>query len=166
MRTIEIDDALYDYIASNTRLIGESASDILRRLLWGDGNEPVTPAPVAITDTDVEAQLTAALGHPGKQRDRFLTALAVIYQFNPVCFDKLVELRGRQRRYFAKSADALLAAGNSTRPYAIPGSPFWVVTNANGAKKQRLLMQAMSAAGLGSELQERVLTHFSVSQEI
>ncbi|QDJ12670.1 replication initiation regulator SeqA [Mergibacter septicus] len=33
MRTIEIDDELYQYLASNTRSIGEGASDILRRLL-------------------------------------------------------------------------------------------------------------------------------------
>lgn len=33
MKTIEIDEELYQYIASQTRSIGESASDILRRLL-------------------------------------------------------------------------------------------------------------------------------------
>lgn len=33
MKSIEIDEALYQYIASNTQYIGESASSILRRLL-------------------------------------------------------------------------------------------------------------------------------------
>lgn len=33
MKKIDIDEALYQYIASNTRYIGESASSILRRLL-------------------------------------------------------------------------------------------------------------------------------------
>ena len=33
MKTIEIDDELYQYIVSNTQAIGESASSILRRLL-------------------------------------------------------------------------------------------------------------------------------------
>jgi negative modulator of initiation of replication len=33
MKTIEVDDELYQYIASHTRHIGESASDILRRML-------------------------------------------------------------------------------------------------------------------------------------
>ncbi|WNC70177.1 replication initiation negative regulator SeqA [Thalassotalea nanhaiensis] len=36
MKTIDIDDELYQYIASNTKFIGESASDILRRLLSFD----------------------------------------------------------------------------------------------------------------------------------
>ena len=33
MKIIEVDEELYQYIASQTRSIGESASDILRRLL-------------------------------------------------------------------------------------------------------------------------------------
>ena len=33
MKTIEVDEELYRYIASQTHHIGESASDILRRLL-------------------------------------------------------------------------------------------------------------------------------------
>ncbi len=33
MKQIDIDDELYQYIASNTQSIGESASTILRRLL-------------------------------------------------------------------------------------------------------------------------------------
>ncbi len=33
MKTIEVDDELYRYIASHTLHIGESASDILRRML-------------------------------------------------------------------------------------------------------------------------------------
>lgn len=33
MKTIEVDEELYRYIASHTQRIGESASDILRRLL-------------------------------------------------------------------------------------------------------------------------------------
>ena len=35
MKIIEIDDVLYQYIAAQTLQIGESASDILRRLLPG-----------------------------------------------------------------------------------------------------------------------------------
>lgn len=33
MKTIELDEELYRYIASHTQHIGESASDILRRML-------------------------------------------------------------------------------------------------------------------------------------
>lgn len=43
MRNIEIDEDLYQYIASKTEIIGESASDILRRLLGLENNKPITP---------------------------------------------------------------------------------------------------------------------------
>ena len=39
MKTIEIDDELYHYIAGQTQQIGESASDILRRLLLPQSTE-------------------------------------------------------------------------------------------------------------------------------
>jgi len=41
MKTIEIDDELYQYIAGQTQKIGESASDILRRLLLGNASAAV-----------------------------------------------------------------------------------------------------------------------------
>lgn len=51
MKTINIDDELYQYIASNTRAIGEDASAILRRLL----NLPqVTPELSAVSEQSAE----------------------------------------------------------------------------------------------------------------
>jgi len=44
MKNIEIDEELYQYIASNTQFIGESASSILRRLLSLEGT-PKAAAP-------------------------------------------------------------------------------------------------------------------------
>ena len=41
MKNIQIDDDLYQFIAANTQQIGESASDILRRLLWENISEKV-----------------------------------------------------------------------------------------------------------------------------
>lgn len=51
MKKIEIDDELYQYIASNTQSIGESASQILRRLLQLDTELPEK----AVTETQEEA---------------------------------------------------------------------------------------------------------------
>lgn len=44
MKRIDIDDDLYTYIASHTRQIGESASDILRRLLEVNSTESAVDA--------------------------------------------------------------------------------------------------------------------------
>ncbi len=50
MKTIEVDEDLYRYIAGQTEHIGESASDILRRLLHVDGTEPAAQ----ITEPEVK----------------------------------------------------------------------------------------------------------------
>jgi negative modulator of initiation of replication len=57
MKTIEIDDDLYQFIASQTQQIGESASDILRRLLivsLTEAQAPAVPAAKNVTKTPVE----------------------------------------------------------------------------------------------------------------
>ena len=61
MKTIEIDDDLYAFIAGQTKHIGESASQILRRLLMTDSvedtstsaeaAEPVVDTPAAEPET-------------------------------------------------------------------------------------------------------------------
>lgn len=53
MKNIEIDDELYHYIASRTQSIGESASDILRRLL----RLPSSPQPFALVQQNVIDEL-------------------------------------------------------------------------------------------------------------
>ena len=64
MKIIEIDDELYTFIASQTKHIGENASDILRRLLLGDAesNEvkaaPVKAAPAVKKAAPVKARQT------------------------------------------------------------------------------------------------------------
>jgi negative modulator of initiation of replication len=56
MKNIEIDEELYQYIASNTQFIGESASSILRRLLSLTLTEnPVDDIALILSDTKEEA---------------------------------------------------------------------------------------------------------------
>ena len=72
MKTIEIDDELYHYIASQTQQIGESASDILRRLLMTEQNntvaqefkvsEKVSEAVIEPSSSNGEAQTTLTTG--------------------------------------------------------------------------------------------------------
>ncbi len=69
MKTIEIDDDLYHFIASQTQQIGESASDILRRLLQVEraaaASAPVTvvSAPVAEPQTERTTTEDAGISH-------------------------------------------------------------------------------------------------------
>lgn len=67
MKTIEVDEELYRYIASHTQHIGESASDILRRMLKFTAGQPVRALPAASAPQSVELEKAAPAQRP---RDR------------------------------------------------------------------------------------------------
>ena len=64
MKTIEVDDELYHYIASRTQAIGESASDILRRLL----RLPASPQPFVLVQENMINELKDLAQLPPKKK--------------------------------------------------------------------------------------------------
>ena len=61
-----------------------------------------------------------------------------------------------KRLYFADNEATLLANGNTTKPKAIPQSPFWVITNNNTSRKRQMVEQLMSRMNFQAELIEKV----------
>ncbi|MDF2180022.1 replication initiation negative regulator SeqA [Aliiglaciecola sp. CAU 1673] len=173
MKTIEIEEDLYRYIAAQTMQIGESASDILRRLLFIHSQEspaqiPQITPPKAKVQAKAEAEPTdekpvvlvakkdddlfsllaqKAVTELGSTVERFVEILATLAQVQGDAFAKVLEVKGRNRVYFATSKEALLAAGSSTNPKALPGSDYWVVTNNNTQKKLTMLKEVTSVLG-------------------
>lgn len=60
MKNIEIDEELYQYIASNTQFIGESASSILRRLIGFPVTEIAVETSIDNSDKAVETSICDA----------------------------------------------------------------------------------------------------------
>lgn len=172
MKRIEIDDDIYTYIAANTEHIGESASDILRRLLKLDGAAPsVASAPVqqtpAVSVQPKEAAVTsqkvifdvltkADLAGEKSVVGRFLHILSMLYRCHASAFDSVLDIKGRDRVYFGKSEEALVQAGNSTNPKQIPQSPYWVITNNNTTKKKSMLTQVATNLGYSDSDVEKI----------
>ncbi|MCC5452014.1 replication initiation negative regulator SeqA [Rheinheimera sp. UJ51] len=183
MKTIEIDDDLYQYIAAQTLQIGESASDILRRLLPGaplktstasldsspelskaKSEEPVVPVATVseppkrtekqgnIFDLVTPADLQAEHNIVG----RFLYLLSVLARVHKKDFPNVLEIKGRNRLYFAKSAAELSESGSSTNPKQIPNTDFWVITNSNTTRKKMMLTETASKLGYSAEDAERI----------
>lgn len=187
MKTIEIDDDLYKFIAAQTKHIGESASDILRRLLMPESPRPVVTdnqnlAPEKRVDepqedsSEADTQLqsnpgsgavddqamllrvsTTAINTYTKRVDQFLFILCELYRHDPDAFSAVEQIKGKNRTYFATSKAQLLENGSSTNPKAIPESPYWVVTNNNTAKKVAMLEQVLQVLGY-SEQTIRIIT--------
>ncbi|MGB2079604.1 MAG: replication initiation negative regulator SeqA [Vibrio sp.] len=185
MKTIEVDEELYRYIASQTQHIGESASDILRRLLVENQVPQTTPVlsaqPVAKSQTvATEAVSTAAsedkpsftatdrvktmrtllisdeFAAKDKAIDRFMLILSSLYQLSAQDFANAANVKGRTRVYFADNQETLLASGKTTKPRPIPETPFWVITNNNTNRKRQMVQQLMERMGFQSDLAERV----------
>ncbi|SNY42257.1 negative regulator of replication initiation SeqA [Arsukibacterium tuosuense] len=173
MKTIEIDDDLYHYIAAQTRQIGESASDILRRLLLGEQQASQT----SVDSSKPEAAVTAPAkelkdsNNPGTIFDlvsrqdlqaessvvgRFLYLLSVLARVHKKQFNKVLDIKGRNRLYFATSAEALSEAGSSTNPKQIPNTGFWVITNSNTTRKKMMLTETAIKLGYSEHDAERI----------
>ncbi|MGX2973699.1 replication initiation negative regulator SeqA [Ursidibacter arcticus] len=171
MKNIEVDDELYHYIASRTQAIGESASDILRRLL----RLPESPQPFVLVQENMINELKDLAKLPKTKKvlteqeklikrveftiasskftsetkavNRFLQILSALYVMNPEEFAHATEnVQGSERIYFARDKETILATGSSVKAKQIPESPFWVITNNNTERKGiilGLIMQEM-----------------------
>ncbi len=169
MKTIEIDDELYHYIASQTQQIGESASDILRRLLLTEQNTSVSNevnSTEKVSETVIESSSSNAkvfdiLSKPDLQTEqsvvgRFLVILSALARTHKSTFANVLEIKGRNRVYFAKTAAELMEAGSSTNPKQIPNSDFWVITNSNTTRKKMMLTEAALKLGYNQVEAEQI----------
>ncbi|CAK9884453.1 MAG: Negative modulator of initiation of replication [Candidatus Erwinia impunctatus] len=180
MKTIEIDEALYHYIASHTQHIGESASDILRRML-NLNTDTISQTPESQSSSAVsmaknsqlperaelsefsrvrvmrELLLSDDYAEQRKAVNRFLLILSTLYQLDPEAFRVATEsLSGRTRVYFASNEKILLQNGTHTKPQPINGTPFWVITNTNTGRKRSMIEHIMHSMQFPVELTEKV----------
>ncbi|AVD61998.1 replication initiation negative regulator SeqA [Serratia sp. CY49633] len=176
MKTIEVDEELYRYIASHTQHIGESASDILRRMLKFTAGQPVCALPAASAPQSVELEKAAPAQRPrdrvramrelllsdeyaeqNKAVNRFMLVLSTLYTLDAAGFAAATEaLTGRTRTYFAGDQQTLLANGTHTKPKHVPGTPYWVITNTNTGRKRSMIEHIMQAMQFPAELIEKV----------
>ena len=186
MKTIEVDDELYRYIAAHTLRIGESASDILRRMLkFSAASQPVAtaaapvvkaepapaPAPAAAPVADVKTVKTAKdkvramrelllsdeYAEQKKAVNRFMLVLTTLYALDNKAFAEATEsLHGRTRVYFAADEQTLLKNGNQTKPKQVPDTPYWVITNTNTGRKCSMVEHIMQSMQFPAELIEKV----------
>ena len=171
MKTIQIEEDLYQYIASQTQNIGESASEILRRLLLGDSPLAMNEA----TASEVKADETVntdnnqkPIIHNASQSaansvfdlinkeevatqkgavGRFLFILTALHRAHQANFESVLEVKGKARNYFATSSEELEQHGSSTKPKQITDSEYWVVTNNNTPRKKLIINEVALKLG-------------------
>ncbi|WP_097356450.1 replication initiation negative regulator SeqA [Candidatus Enterovibrio escicola] len=178
MKTIEVDEELYRYIASQTQHIGESASNILRRLLILQHVEQPTVTSVTtiskqngpfiskytgksdITNRVKEIYsllISDGFSAQNKAIGRFMLALSTLYRIDGQSFYEATAFKGRTRVYFADNEQTLLESGKTTKPKHIPSTPFWVITNTNTGRKRQMIEQLMNKMGFSGDIIQRVV---------
>lgn len=178
MKNIEIDEELYQHIASNTQYIGESASSILRRLMALPEQDKQTKAatdshpevvlsensPKATVSENEALVIESVFNYINKEElatqrgavGRFLLILAALHRVHSQQFASVCQIRGRDRLYFAASEAELAASGSSTKPRQIPDSGYWVITNSNTTRKKMMLTEVGRALGYSDQDIEKI----------
>lgn len=186
MRMIEIEDDIYDYLRQQqTTFSGESASDVLRRVLKLDSAAPSTPRTLSseqplprdawqrwglqqtkdeIVRDPRKNALWEFLKGPEFKAERnavgkFLVLLGFLHRENRDKFVAVQGISGRSRKYFAKNESDLEQSGTSVHPKRIPGSEYWVVTNNSTQSKVELLLQVLRLLGYEGGFAAFVATH-------
>jgi negative modulator of initiation of replication len=170
MKTIDIDDDLYDYLLKNTERLGETATEIIRRLIRNPSAINNRPSASQQRATQVssngaandESEIRQFLESPRfrSQRqvvDRFLSVLVWLHGREGNRFSAVLGIAGRSRKYFALSEKELNDSGTHINPKQIPGTSYWVVTNNDTPKKQDVIRDVMQALGYSSAAIQRAL---------
>ena len=150
MKNIEIDEELYQFIASNTQFIGESASSILRRLLSledASGSSKTVNEPISSTVTDkvknktIEQGSTPEVSEPDECDAKDINETV----FNYVNKEELAMQRGAVGRFLL-----ILAA-----LYRGHTSAFSVVTEISGRDRLYFAKSEKELAASGSSTKPR-----------
>ena len=67
-------------------------------------------------------------------------------------FGQATAIRGRTRVYFSMDPKELSSHGNTTKPKAVLGTPYWVISNTNTTRKRHIVTQLMQTMGYPDEL--------------
>ena len=197
MKHIEIDEELYQHLASKTQYIGESASSIIRRLLSlptdlseQKAEKPQNVESVFVQASSVESSESSSdsssvdnstivqhkpvpnlprtaesvFNYINKEElatqrgvvGRFLLILSALHRVHGEQFSAVIEIRGRDRLYFARSEHELAESGSSTKPRQIPESEYWVMTNSNTTRKKMMITEVAKALGYQSVEIEKI----------
>lgn len=80
---------------------------------------------------------------------RFLYILSALEQQHADAFSGVVQIKGRDRLYFADNEEQLRQSGSSTNPKRIGKTSYWVITNNNTSRKKWMLKEVAKMLGYG-----------------
>ena len=152
MKEIKIEDDLFEDLLERVVNSGKSFSDVIREFRDGKANmdKEKESKNKNLSHPEMELQKYAQSTEFTSLRshlEKFLAILGKIHQLTPNEFDKVEQLQGHKRKYFAKSSKELSQYGSSVFPKRIPNSPYWVITNNSTVQKRDMVKSVLLRLG-------------------
>jgi negative modulator of initiation of replication len=157
-RVLIVDEDVFRYVIWHMEDFKDTPSKVLRRLLKipGPGSrvrraESVSrPRDSAGTKHELRLAIDRAPWLPFDVQ-RYLYLLQAVERRRPRDFHHVLAVRGRTRVYFARTEREIEKSGKTTEPRAIPGTPYWALTNMPTREKQRILRNILTMLGFGED---------------
>ncbi len=150
MKTIEIENAVFQALEKKVVGFGDTPNDVIKRLLSeGDASGDVAqlslkPRPDNGSKIEVKAHpLVALVESPeyrrGNGKRQYFDILRFLYASNTEEFAKLDNYRKGNRVQISKSKEIIENNGSRTMPQKLDSTPYWVLTNLSHARKRDIL---------------------------
>lgn len=161
MKTIQIDNEVYQALANHVQGFNETPNDVIARILkqWDQLKKSSASISTVEKHTNAESasDISNLLSSPDFQRsdaiERYFAILAFLYRKSPKDFGKLEFYRrkGGRRVNFSKDKQVIENSGNSTQPKRIPGTLFYALTNLDNKSKRLILGDIMPVFGYSTK---------------
>lgn len=151
MKTIEIDEAVHAVLVSEIRDFGETANDVIKRLLASAQNLDLTEFEAERESRTIcFCREVAELKLSGIKR--YLMVLRHVYEADPKLFVRVIpSIKGTRRNYISESREAISRSGNNTMPRQVVGTPIFAATNLNKSVMERILIRLLRECGYPNE---------------
>jgi negative regulator of replication initiation len=147
MKTVEISDCVYNALLEQVQDFGESANDVIARLLVPLNRED-KPSVKEVEESEIDTFCRKNSEVCRSAISRYLALLRYFHHKDAVKFKSIVPiLKGRSRVYVMSTKAEILRHGNSIMPKLITGTDYYAVTNLSNSKKEVILVKFMTAWG-------------------
>jgi negative modulator of initiation of replication len=167
MKTLPIENDVFDLLANRSLQLGRTASDLLRE--WLAGAPTSLGANALVSDTELDP-LVAFMRSPQfksipRAVDQYLQVLGWLNKHHAGKFPQVAtELPMGGRKYFAYSQQEITGKGY-TGPRPIPNSSLWALTAMANDHKKRVLGHVLSFLGYSADLVALILAEFPDSEK-
>ena len=148
MPEIELDEITFEMLQNQANQVdGGNLCECIRRLLSdaengrrsGQRQRKRMPrqvvVPEKLTPDDLAGYRSAI--------HRMLCLMGWLASEKGMSFERIEEISGRKRRYFARSKAEIEGSGKSVAPKQIPGTEYWMATNLSNEVKAAILKRVL-----------------------